>query len=333
MSVVETGASRTADRTRPSRRGRWLVLAVVPVVAACGSSIAGQANDVSPTDVDVATSDAMMTQLYMDIAGTPAQRTEQEFLIHSRLQGAIDDCMAEAGFRYSLPAFWDPYAGMTDFGPPEPVPEAASADVARAARVGFGIAQQVEASEYSGEDDTAYLALSAAGRAAYDEALNKCTANSPNAEGIPDFALDLTDQLTSLVVAAAKRSARPDDAVAYGSCMRDAGFPVVDRQEAIDAGWEKFQEFYASPATHADAQSADGSAWDQAAEYERGAAVADAICRSNVHKRLVSELTPAAEKFRLEHADEIAAIQADWNALVVEAASARDAWQQRLTAR
>lgn len=145
------------------------------MVAACGSSIAGQANDVSPTDVDVATSDAMMTQLYMDIAGTPAQRTEQEFLIHSRLQGAIDDCMAEAGFRYSLPAFWDPYAGMTDFGPPEPVPEAASADVARAARVGFGIAQQVEASEYSGEDDTAYLALSAAGRAAYDEALNKCS--------------------------------------------------------------------------------------------------------------------------------------------------------------
>ena len=78
--------------------------------------------------------------------------------------------------------------------------------------------------------------------------------------------------------------------------MRDAGFPVADRQEAIDASWEKFWDFYASPAARAAPGPAARPDWELAASFERAAAVADATCRSGAHRRLVTELAPAGAR-------------------------------------
>ncbi len=263
---------------------------------------------------------AELGQLRLAPMGTVAQRKAGEQIYFHTAQDPVKACMAQAGFTYVVPAFQDIYAGFTDQMLAD-APEGGGW-LAATSTTGFGLAARA-AAQRTGMTNAAaaqraapirgsYQTLSAADQARYNTTVTGCQQTAPGytQTNFPAGAEEFNAALTTLQTSVLRDPEAARLTKGYGACMADGGFAAATP--------EKLQEALAFP-------NADPSTprWQQAARQADKAAAQDQQCRGPllaVADRLLGSRLPT---WRSQHATQIQAVQAGWQAIEAKAAQYR----------
>ncbi|WP_155375198.1 hypothetical protein [Catellatospora vulcania] len=270
----------------------------VAVVASGCAKVSAQ--DATASSAGVA---ATYQELLDALLGTPEERSAAEAKAVAAFQQSIADCMSGKGLSYTAAPSENPVAG--------PIVLNDLTSLAPLGEHGFGITafKQNVARAADATADNAYGVLKTeAERAAYGAALGPCITAAPDVAAFaPDGQGELVAELEKVFAEQEKNPAVVAKLDEYGDCMAKAGYPVrtyLDLYQLIESrfpdpglGWKKL---------------ANGSAWAEAAAFERAAADTDAACRTDLRNHVMAAARPALDRFAEKHADALTAMKQQW---------------------
>ena len=301
--VVATPSGRSA--------GRWTATLVGAMCAVLSLSACGEARSgVQPGAPEVVAAESAARQLYVRIAGTPAQQEAGQRRQHVRMQRTTQACMRKAGFAYEIPAFVDVHGGgprldvmaETDWLAP-----LGSTGLLERAQLTRTLADSIEARE-SGTAGP-YARLSPADKRRYAGAISACAQEAAVHEGSarPPGAYDVLGRFHAMVRAADEGV----DAEAYRSCMQADGFTVSGHRELVAAVRERIPPLEAVPPTGAKGTGA----WEATTAYERRITGTDARCRAAEHAEAYARLGPELERFQRDNRAALTRLAGEWAAI------------------
>ncbi len=256
---------------------------------------------------------ADLESLRQNIDGTLEQRRASDYLSHLRYQESIQSCMGQLGLDYSQPPYLDIYGGFSA----EPgylgawlSPVSEQSVVGR--RLGIEAGALSLASAAAGGLESAnpgYENLDDAGRARYLESLDSCEPEQDLYVDLePPEAAPLRADLEELVSSVLLSPSVVDAIDGYPDCMAREGFPD------IGAPWELQEQLQQEfPLSAAPINGAPASAdWEEAANRELEAAIADQTCRSAVIDAAADSLANGLQEYQQQNELELAALQSSW---------------------
>lgn len=257
-------------------------------------------------------------KLYTDLAtvifGSGQDRWNAGRVQAHKMQTNIADCMAKEGFEYTITEYSTSGAGQ--YTPSDGFDEFTEI------RADFGIAFAAEetARLSAGYSGPGVAKLDADGQAAWAEAMSgPCSAvDPPGLENshLPASLIDLAEPFAAVLT-----PVHDDPVVAkmradYAGCVAERGYDAASWSELRDATQALFPAVTASGPAPIDVNS-DG--WAATVQAEKDAAAADTACRSDMTAYAAGLAYPVLLDWESSHADQLATITAEWDAMRTEA--------------
>ena len=299
---------------------RWRELSKATAAAAsmallavgCGNAGAPSASEVSNAQAV----DARLAALDTSIWGSNLERGAGAYLGHVAINAPIEKCMEGLGFPYNAP-YVDGYSTITDPGGADGtwaqplMNSATSANVRASAEVAAETDRLMRAPEKG----------SVKASDEYSKALRECGEPGDYGDAAsPRASLELSSDLAKVVGGISSEYGTDD---AYNECMKAAGFDVTSDDEVGYEGMVALIRNSSPPPDDILNGGADANAkWENYLEFEQAVLTADEDCRLDRHVDAMAEIDIALDKFEQDHADEIAAIRADWQSIVKQAKAA-----------
>ncbi|MEV4415334.1 hypothetical protein [Catellatospora sp. NPDC049609] len=304
-----------AGAGRARRRADVAVAAGLALLAMITCAAATRRSSLSTAQATVVAGD--LRAMYERIQGSVEQRTAALLLAHVARQEPIRECMASSGFRYALAPFADPYQGRTRLLLPAEVSAIVDPGAQEALELVPQTLEQVPPATVA--HDPSYDRLSAAKQRLYDDSVLMC---EPPIEDQPDTITPaLSGDLDAEFLAMLRRVGDDQEVASrmeyYASCMRQRGLPVRTVGELHAAVTAKFHDDSGVPLRP------ESSLMPKAVAYQQDAVRADAGCRTPAWTGAMTLAQGELAAFAREHADELAALDAEWADMISRAGQAR----------
>jgi hypothetical protein len=293
----------------------------VALIAACGSAHAPtRAPDGarSLSHREVVDAEAMISDIDTKLRGTAEELSAGEYEARYVLHHGIEQCMHEHGFDYDWP-YADRYANY-DVGPTSMGGVTKWLD-----RLNISYVSTLELHDnawrhdwHEGELATDRFAQEHPG---FVQQLGECDDYlGPQVEAYPTAHVDVVFAYQDLLESI--DGSVPDTlATEYGACMKERGLDVSSYADLIDLLKNQVPSADHIPLP---GEPAD-KVWQGFVASESTAMDADAQCRAAAHEAALEIAIPKVRAFADERAEDISAMQSDWQALM--SLAAKHGWQ------
>lgn len=255
--------------------------------------------------------------MYERIQGSVEQRTAALLLAHVAREEPVRECMASSGFTYALAPFADPYDGKTRLLMPNEVSAVVDPGAEDSLKLVATVLEEPPAPPV--HHDPSYDRLSAAKQRLYDDTALMC---EPPIEGqsdgiTPAASGDLDAAFLEMLRGVGEDPQVTSQMEFYSSCMDQLGYPVHTVGELYAAVTDKFHDDEGTPLRP------ESSLMPIVKKYQQDAVTADATCRTPAWTAAMTLAQGELVAFAEEHAEELAALDAEWAAMTAKAAEAQ----------
>ncbi|HEX5016821.1 MAG TPA: hypothetical protein VFX15_04470 [Actinomycetes bacterium] len=285
-------------------------LALVSAVTVRAVTVAGQtpaSDSLSAAQNVEARLEAIDDKTY----GTWEQHSAGAYLDYLANTAAVEPCMADKGETFGYP-FIDPFAGRADSGLGSswaaPLMRTTSSQNALASARYNWVAER----ESDGNPDTNWYGQTKS----YQRAYAQCRHLRKNHRGHPRGWLGVPNELAQLVFEAENPFGPTSE---YDDCMLDAGYDVYWDDFGGPDAMHQMVEAEAPVLDLPPDQLVQTEEWKEYLAFEQDVLKADYECRATRYALVMAELDAPLAEFERSHAEEIAEMQAKWEALVAEA--------------